>query len=141
MDNVIEFPTPSIGDASRGCGGCPEGDSLDGYLNIGRCHWAFCDKHKTKWCFGENLFSGWREESQEDHVENERHLASFKEIKPIGLPDNGEVNVSDKLKQSMRTHWGKGLRSAEFHKAVRADCPAATLEEFNAAADEVWEDV
>jgi hypothetical protein len=29
----------------------------DGYLNVGRDHWFFCEAHKTKWGAGAKLFS------------------------------------------------------------------------------------
>ena len=46
----------------------------------------------------------------------------------------------EQLRSSMGRHWAAGLRPPEIQHAVRRDCPGATLEEFNAAADAVWDD-
>ena len=50
-------------------GGCPECGSQDGYFNVGRDHWVVCEKHKTRWCIGSNLFSSWRDETKEEQLE------------------------------------------------------------------------
>ena len=46
--------------------------------------------------------------------------------------------TAEGLRSSMRRQWAAGLRPPELQHAVRRDCPTATLEEFNAAADVVW---
>jgi hypothetical protein len=46
-------------------GVCPTCNKTDGYINIGRGHWFYCAQHKIKWCVGENLFSGWQDETEE----------------------------------------------------------------------------
>ncbi len=53
-------------------------------------------------------------------------------------PTVERLSVSMQLCASMRHHWTAGLHSPEFHHAVRRDCPTATLEEVNDAADAVW---
>jgi hypothetical protein len=45
---------------------CPHCHKTNGYINVGRSHWFLCDEHKVKWCAGANLFSGWREETEEE---------------------------------------------------------------------------
>lgn len=47
-------------------------------LNIGRTHYEFCWMHKTVSLYGSNLFSGWKDESQEDWVENASALVQCK---------------------------------------------------------------
>ena len=41
-------PSPQS-DGADFFGGCPECGHNDGYLNIGRCQWFLCHKHRTKW--------------------------------------------------------------------------------------------
>ena len=67
-------------------GGCPECGSArqnDGYKNIGRGHWFFCEIHRLKWCAGSNLISTWRLETESDWRENYSYLEDFAEVDPI----------------------------------------------------------
>lgn len=63
-------------------GGCPECGGDDGYLNVGRDHWMFCETHRTRWLFGSNLFSSWRHETEEEWEANRRKLAEFRVVEP-----------------------------------------------------------
>jgi len=69
-------------------GGCPECGKTDGYLNIGRAHVFICDEHKTQWWAGENLFSNWRSETEEDWNRNREKLKAYRTVKPIYPTDN-----------------------------------------------------
>ena len=73
----VPHPAVTIEDA---LGGCPDCGKLEQYLNVGREHWGFCDTHKTKWCIGSNLFSCWRNETEEDWAKNRAQLAPYKTI-------------------------------------------------------------
>jgi hypothetical protein len=64
-------------------GSCPECGKTDGYINIGGNHWFVCDKHKTKWCAGFNLFSCWKDESEEIWQANAVKLEGYKKVAPI----------------------------------------------------------
>jgi len=65
-------------------GGCPFCGANYGYLNVGAAHWFSCAEHKTKWCTGENLSSGWRgEEEEADWRHNAQTLAEYAEIEPL----------------------------------------------------------
>ena len=64
-------------------GGCPKCGESDGHLNVGRNHWAVCDTHKTTWPIGENLFSGWHDETEADWQRNEEKLAGYRQVEPI----------------------------------------------------------
>ena len=58
-------------------GGCPRCGRTKGYMNIGRAHWLFCDRHMLKWCVGNNLFSTWRDETEEDWRRNWEKLQGY----------------------------------------------------------------
>jgi hypothetical protein len=64
-------------------GACPSCGQCDLSLNIGRNHWHACTVHKVRWCIGSNLFSSWREETEETWRVNAERLAGFTEIEPI----------------------------------------------------------
>jgi hypothetical protein len=65
-------------------GVCPECHKTDGYIDIGPNHWFFCKEHRTRWCVGANLFSSWRDETEEEqrHTYDDLDFGSFKEVKP-----------------------------------------------------------
>lgn len=60
------------------CNQCHE-DTLT-IMNIGRVHWGYCQDCMVKEALGENLFSGWREQTQESWDANEKFLAGFKDL-------------------------------------------------------------
>jgi hypothetical protein len=64
-------------------GWCPQCRNNNGYRNIGRDHWFVCDEHKTKWCVGANLFSSWKEQTEEDWQKTADLLNTYTEIKPV----------------------------------------------------------
>jgi hypothetical protein len=47
-------------------GWCPYCCDNDGYFNVGPQHWFVCDKDRTKWHIGANLFSSWRDQTYEE---------------------------------------------------------------------------
>ena len=52
------------------------------YFNVGRSQWFCCDKCKTKWLAGCNIFSGWRYETKKDWERNAEKYAGYQEIEP-----------------------------------------------------------
>ena len=77
-------------------GGCPECGRSDGYRNVRRDHWFVCDEHKTKWLVGANLFSCWREESDEIWRENTAKLAEYRKAKPRYFQTTAEEKAKRK---------------------------------------------
>jgi hypothetical protein len=61
-------------------GWCPECGRSDGYRNIGRQHWYFCDAHRVRWSVGSNLFSSWRHEDDATWQRNAEHLEPYREV-------------------------------------------------------------
>lgn len=59
-----------------GFGTCPDCGEYNGYLNIGRVHWFYCDEHRTKWIGGSNLFDSWKQQSK-DEQRSEYEARSF----------------------------------------------------------------
>ena len=64
-------------------GSCPVCDGNDGYLNLGPAHWFVCDTHKTKWCWGSNLGSSWKSETEADWQHNYEKLRDYTEVRTI----------------------------------------------------------
>ncbi len=77
---IVQFPLRQTGEYF---GGCQECAGNDGYLNIGAEHWFYCERHKTKWSAGENIFSGWYEENNGIWNENQRLLSGFVVVEPL----------------------------------------------------------
>jgi hypothetical protein len=63
-------------------GGCPSCHKTDGYVNIGRVHWFVCDAHRTRWSAGSNLFSCWRDETEEIWQKNHERFGPYREVEP-----------------------------------------------------------
>jgi hypothetical protein len=70
-------------------GGCPHCGKADGCTNVGRSHWYFCKLHKTKWCIGANLFSSWRNETEDEQrrAYDEIGLDGFTAVEPLPCTD------------------------------------------------------
>ena len=85
MGEIIPFPASVTYKVTTDSlfGGCPHCGHGHSYLNVGRDHWSYCAEHKTKWCIGSNLFSGWQEETEEDWKRNEYRLAECMTVKPV----------------------------------------------------------
>jgi hypothetical protein len=66
-------------------GVCPHCGRHDGYLNIGRAHWFFRKQHRVKWCAGSDLFSGWRDRSEDEQRRrfDEVGMGEFEDIEPV----------------------------------------------------------
>lgn len=79
-NNVVEFPQTDDGEGDNYFGVCPTCKKYSGCLNIGRDHWFYCKAHKTKWWIGSNIFSSWRNETEEDHYRNARYLSNFADM-------------------------------------------------------------
>lgn len=82
MSTVIDFPKP-LSDEYLHWGVCPKCKRCDGYLNVGAQHWFHCSLHKLKWTNGSNLFSSWREETEEDWRQNFEMLFSMRKVEPL----------------------------------------------------------
>jgi hypothetical protein len=82
-------------------GGCPECGKTDGYANVGRSHWFFCKPHKTKWCIGSNLFSGWRSQTEDEQrrAYDAIGLGAFTEVEPLPCTENIDQQAAHDLDQ------------------------------------------
>jgi hypothetical protein len=90
-DNIMQLPTSTRGNYF---GGCPTCRRTNGFINDGADHWFVCDTHKAKWYVGSNLFSNWREQTEEERLKNRDKLAKYREVEPVNDWNENEV-VSD----------------------------------------------
>lgn len=63
-------------------GTCPQCGKSDGFMNDGADHWGVCVAHGVKWYVGSNLFSGWRDEPEEQRERNRARLATLTDCSP-----------------------------------------------------------
>jgi hypothetical protein len=63
-------------------GVCPQCHKNDGFINVGKSHWFFCKDHKVRWCVGVNLFSSWKDQTEEDQrkIYDEVDFSSFEDV-------------------------------------------------------------
>jgi hypothetical protein len=66
---------------------CPHCHQQDGWLDIGKSHWIYCKEHRVKWCIGSNLFSSWRQQTEEEQrqIYDDLGFGEFQEIRPYFL--------------------------------------------------------
>lgn len=80
---VIEFPRFDHWSEAY-WGVCPECGRHDGLVNVGSGeNWFVCHRHRVKWCVGENLFSGWKNEIEQDPEGYRRRggrIAGYREL-------------------------------------------------------------
>ena len=69
-------------------GVCTCGNDRQKFYNIGKTHWIACEKCKTRWTYGGNLFSSWRHESENDWRENWDRFHTYREISGMELLDD-----------------------------------------------------
>lgn len=85
--DIIALPTNGMTTDDH-FGLCPEcRQRNEVMLNIGPEHWAVCDTHRTKWCVGSNLVSGWKDEPKEMHARNWAKLTGYREVRPFYHPE------------------------------------------------------
>ena len=71
-------------DANIECfGGYPYCGGYDGILNIEREHWGICRRHQAKWHIGSNLFSGWRDMTEDQWLRDSYELSGYRQVEPI----------------------------------------------------------
>jgi hypothetical protein len=61
-------------------GSCPNCHRNDGYENVGSDHWFVCHQHRVKWCVGSNLFSSWRDQTDQERALVIARLATYREV-------------------------------------------------------------
>ena len=109
-------------------GGCPQCGGNDGFANVGRSHWGFCTKHKTRWCFGSNLLSSWRDETQDQQRTwyNANNLGSFEKVEPLEMVDSKFKPIAGD-RSSYPTHhdWFAVVLSRQ--KAMTLNSPKSRL--------------
>ena len=106
-DNVIDLAGRRPVTTEHYFGGCPKCGDMDGFLNLGREHWFFCDKHKTKWCAGSNLFSGWREETEKTQTKSRYQLANYIEVTPVYPPPDDDLTPAQRAPKPLSAGDGE----------------------------------
>jgi len=67
-------------------GACPDCGGVTGYLNADRLHRAYCEPCRTTWVVGSNLFSGWREETEDGQRERWERVfgdTAYRDVSPL----------------------------------------------------------
>lgn len=73
-----------------------------GMYNVGRGHWYYCKPHKLTWCIGSNLFSGWRDQTEDEQraIYDALGMESYEVVdcntgKPTPKPEPVELTAED----------------------------------------------
>jgi hypothetical protein len=80
-------------------GGCPHCGRTDGYANAGKSHRFFCKDHRTSWCVGSNLFSSWRDQTEDEQrrIWAEIGLDEFTDVEPLPCTEAMEQHPEDRV--------------------------------------------
>jgi hypothetical protein len=122
-------------------GVCPVCHKTDGFLNAGKTHIFICREHKTRWIVGANLFSSWRDETEEEQraLYDRVGVGEFEEVVPhcspswIGPSRCGEVFTVHKFSfPPERADDTDAAESVEFNtfdlmKVSRGEAPEKKL--------------
>ena len=88
-------------------GACPQCGGSDGYLNVRKSHWFFCDTHRTRWWAGSGLFSSWHDENDGIWASNAERLDDYREIEPLQFTPEPELyDGSDEIEPP---NWMTGI--------------------------------
>ena len=63
-------------------GDCPRCGGGWVCLNVGRNHWAICERDQVCWSLGSNLFSSWRYETEDLWHRNAETLERCEQVEP-----------------------------------------------------------
>lgn len=91
-------------------GVCPRCFHTDGCLHVGRDEWFVCHNCKVKWLIGSNLFSAWREMTDEEFEKNAELLNSYAEIEAISCIEGPMPKSSTGIRQVVTTVEGPARR-------------------------------
>jgi hypothetical protein len=80
---------------------CPICRTNDGFINTGRTHVGYCKEHKKSWLVGSNLFSNWRNETEEEQrcIWADVGMDDFEVVEPYFHPredDSAEVEAQER---------------------------------------------
>jgi hypothetical protein len=102
LEEKMATPLPAAATTDDYFGVCPICHKCDGYANAGRSHRCYCKEHKTSWCIGANLFSDWREQTEEEQrqIWDEIGLNNFKNVEPYFHPrSTSEIDSTESIKR------------------------------------------
>jgi hypothetical protein len=71
-------------------GGCPTCGRNDGLYNVYKQHWFVCHTHKVRWTIGSNLFSSWRDETEDEQRGRWAVVEDYQDIRDGALPGRQE---------------------------------------------------
>jgi hypothetical protein len=71
---------------------CPICHKVDGWANAGKAHVLYCKEHKKTWCIGANIFSSWRDQTEDEQrkIWKEIGLDEFEDVEPYVVPPSFE---------------------------------------------------
>lgn len=72
-------------------GACKKCHSEGIHFNIERLNMVACENCKTQWEIGSNLFSGWKNETEDIWNENTRKYGDYEMIEPIYYNVSGRI--------------------------------------------------
>jgi hypothetical protein len=77
IDGIVTLPCMDLH-----FGSCPHCHKTNGCYSVGRDHWYVCHTHRTNWWVGSNLFSSWRDLSEQHMLANAYMVGGYCDVRP-----------------------------------------------------------
>ena len=71
-----------------GCPMCPRSQPPDDVYNAGRTHIGVCHQHRIGWRLGANLFSSWKDETEQQQRERYREIEDYRRVDAVAATWN-----------------------------------------------------
>ncbi|MBX5268627.1 hypothetical protein HJB99_08055 [Rhizobium sp. NLR17b] len=82
-------------------------------LNVDKTHWTVCHTHKVRWSIGSNLFSGWRNKTEEDWERNSKLLSAYEDVAPFLYPyDDNDGSADSTTHKQLGSPVGRQAQQA-----------------------------
>jgi hypothetical protein len=122
-DSTFEYPVLDDRFQCPVCGG----ESV--MYHVGRNHWCVCDRCRVRWKEGENLFSAWRDMTEEQVEANIEVLKTYAWVDSDGrlIPEGDRDNVKREIAQIWRVVKGLNLN---WYETKRREAMVSALREM-----------
>jgi hypothetical protein len=103
-------------------GGCPRCGGSDGPLGLNKDHWFVCHEHRVRWFVGSNLFSGWRDKTEDERRAEWCEIEDYEDIEnpvPEGVWSADPAIREREIKENYRTQQEArfAMRRADAQRA------------------------
>jgi len=92
--------------AENAFGVCPTCHKTDGYANVRALHIFFCIEHRVRWKTGVNIFSSWRDQTEDEqrYIYDTVGLGGFTEVEPNMIEEVRDLPIGRAILYKLSKH-------------------------------------